>query len=118
MFDNTWTQQGPATRVGGYPFASFMLGYATGGSIATLSKASNIMYYQGYYFADTFQVNRKLTLTMGLRWELPGFYTEKKDRDTVLDPTPPRSSGCQDRAASKGPTGSGELSWTSGQART
>lgn len=87
VFDNTWTQQGPATRVGGYPFASFMLGYATSGSIATLSKASNIMYYQGYYVADTFQVNRKLTLTAGLRWELPGFYTEKKDRDTVLDPT-------------------------------
>ena len=88
-FDAGWTQQSASQRVGGYSYASFMLGYPATGFIATGSRASNVMIYQGYYLADTFQVSRKLTLNLGIRWELPGVYSEKKNRDTVLQPGVP-----------------------------
>ena len=94
-FDNTFTQAGATTRTGGYPFASFMLGYATTGQIQTVNRSSMVDYYQGYYLTDTFQVSRKLTLTLGLRWELPGVYAEKHDRNTNFDPTAPNPLAAQ-----------------------
>jgi len=43
-------------------------------------------YYQGYYATDTWQVSPKLTANIGARWELPGAWLEKHDRDSVLLP--------------------------------
>ena len=41
---------------------------------------------QGYYFGDTFQINQKLTMNYGVRWELPGPWTERHDRQVVFLP--------------------------------
>jgi hypothetical protein len=78
---------------GGYPVASFMLGYAgnsprdnSAPRIGTASPISQYSWYQGYYVGDTFQANSKLTLNYGVRWELPGGYAEKHDRATILLP--------------------------------
>jgi hypothetical protein len=74
----------------GYSFASFMLGYGainTGTNALTLNAATTgLETYQGYYVTDTFVVNRKLTLTYGLRWEGLGPFYERYDRQTVLQP--------------------------------
>ena len=45
--------------------------------------------YQGYFVNDTFQVTQKLTLTLGVRWEIPGVYTERFDRLVTFDPNLP-----------------------------
>ena len=71
-------------------FANFMLGFnvpiagLTG--IETARKTSSVNYTQGYYVSDTYQMNPKLTLTGGVRWDLPGGVIEKHDVNTVLLP--------------------------------
>ncbi len=71
-------------------FANFMLGFnlplAGLSGIQTSRKVSAVNYSQGYYVSDTYQVNPKLTLTGGIRWDLPGGVLEKHDVNTVLLP--------------------------------
>jgi hypothetical protein len=45
-------------------------------------------YYTGYGFfgEDTYQVTRKLTATLGIRWDQPGVYSEASNNDTVFLP--------------------------------
>jgi hypothetical protein len=77
----------------GYSFASFMLGYGAIGvnrDFLTLNAATTgLEFYQAYYFQDEFVVNRKLTLTYGLRWEGLGPFYERYDRISVLQPGAP-----------------------------
>lgn len=83
---------GPLTPAGSgaTPVADFDLGLITplAGTSAfqTTRDSYSTDYYQGYYFNDTFQVTPKLTLTLGVRWELPGSYKERHNLDTVLLP--------------------------------
>lgn len=70
----------------GNAFASFMLGYGSSGTLGLNAATTGEELYQGYYVTDTFVVNRKLTLTYGLRWEGLGPFYESKDRLTVLQP--------------------------------
>ncbi|MBA3439084.1 MAG: TonB-dependent receptor [Pyrinomonadaceae bacterium] len=84
-FNNVLTAANPFSPAGtGSGFASFMLGYGSGGNILTPALTAGQQIYQGYYVADAFQVNQKLTLNLGLRWELPGPWSERFDRLTVL----------------------------------
>jgi hypothetical protein len=77
----------------GYSFASFLLGYGATGvntNALTLNAATTgLEFYQAYYAQDQFVVNRKLTLTYGLRWEGMGPFYERHDRITVLQPNAP-----------------------------
>lgn len=70
----------------GDPFASFMLGYPFQGQANKQAFTAAYSWYQGYYFADTFQASRNLTVNYGVRWELPGALAERHDLDTVLLP--------------------------------
>jgi hypothetical protein len=67
-------------------FANFMLGQdvQTASSITTSRNTSSYNLTQGYYVNDTYQASRRLTLTGGLRWDLPGAILEKHDVNTVL----------------------------------
>ena len=75
---------------GATPIADFVLGLITpapgvsGFQTAVTSHATQ--WYQGYYFNDTVQASSKLTLSAGLRWDIPGSYTEENGRNTVLLP--------------------------------
>jgi hypothetical protein len=79
--------------VGGDPngnaVASFLIGYPSQGLVQTYHYTNQIDFWQGYYFNDTFQVSRKLTLNFGVRWELPGVWTVGRDLGTVLLPGAP-----------------------------
>jgi hypothetical protein len=86
-FDSAFTSSdGTASATTGVPFASFMLGYPASGTLTAIRMAAQYSRYQGYYVGDVWQVNNKLTLNYGVRWELPGGYAERKDNATVLLP--------------------------------
>jgi hypothetical protein len=54
--------------------------------MGTAVSVGNFNWYRGLYGSDTWTASRKLTLNIGLRWELPGGVAERKNRATVLLP--------------------------------
>jgi hypothetical protein len=90
-FDAGFTSQNPTNQgATGAAFASFLLGYPINTSNTQTSPfTAGSMRYQGYFANDTFQATKRLTLTLGLRWEIPGVYTERFDRLVNFDPTIP-----------------------------
>ena len=96
-FDNIFTSANPtAPGSTGYGFASFLLGFGATGQLTGVTGSPNGVQtdaltasefkYQGYYVGDTFQVAKKLTLNYGVRWDLPGAYTERYNRATIWEP--------------------------------
>jgi hypothetical protein len=68
-----------------------LLGFGNGGSVSAFARPYQSLRYQGYYIQDTWQITNKLTLTAGLRWDIPGVWRERKDRiasfnGTALNP--------------------------------
>jgi hypothetical protein len=91
FFDGTFTS--PASNSNstlrnafGRDLAAFLLGIPTTGSGSNASQIDNpINYsvqqiYQGFFFQDDWRVTPKLTLNMGLRYELEGGLTERYNR--------------------------------------
>ena len=70
----------------GDSFASFLLGIPTGGVLQISPFTAGGARYQGYFINDSWQATSKLTLNLGVRWEIPGVYTERFDRDNQLQP--------------------------------
>ncbi len=83
--------QGPnptqASATAGYDFASFLLGYATSGSIQTMSPMSTQGSYYGLYVQDDWKLTSRLTLNLGLRWEFNLGDSEKYNRIADFNPT-------------------------------
>ena len=87
-FDNVFTGRSASAASGsGHPFASFLLGYASSGTVQVAPITYSTVYYQGYYVQDNWTVNPKLTLNLGLRYEIPGVYRERNDRQATFNPT-------------------------------
>jgi hypothetical protein len=87
-FDNTWTQQLVSSGNGtGNPIASFLLGLPTGGQITHDPTAASSSRYMGYYFQDDWKVSRKLTVNLGLRWDVEFPRTERYNRLSYFNPT-------------------------------
>ncbi len=70
----------------GNSFASFLLGLPASGSVQISPFTAGGSRYQGYYINDTWQATRKLTTTLGVRWEIPGVYTERFDHQVSFNP--------------------------------
>ncbi|MCX6627753.1 MAG: TonB-dependent receptor, partial [Candidatus Solibacter sp.] len=84
-FDSLFTAGNPQSPGStGYGYASYMLGYGTGGSASNSNPVAGQQRYRALYFSDVWQVTRKLTLTLGVRWERSEPWTERWDRETVL----------------------------------
>ncbi len=81
-FDSTYTRgpldSSPAPQVGG-EIASFLLGVPAG-SMAVVASAAERNSLYGFYVQDDFKVSRKLTLNLGLRYEVENATTERYDR--------------------------------------
>jgi hypothetical protein len=68
------------------PYTNIIFGQPVAASIQTALTTGATSWYYAMYVADTWQVSRKLTLNLGLRWEQPGSFTEMHDRNTILAP--------------------------------
>ncbi len=91
-FNSKFTANDPFSPQGGWGFASFLLG--TGSSsrgITTPGLVAGQMIYRAAYVNDQWQVNDRLTINVGLRWERSGNYSERFDNMTslALDSTNP-----------------------------
>ncbi|MEO8593726.1 MAG: carboxypeptidase regulatory-like domain-containing protein [Candidatus Solibacter sp.] len=85
-FSNLFTSQNAVSSgATGEAFASFLLGLPASGTVQTSLFTATGLRYQGYYVNDSFQVTNRLTLNMGVRWEIPGTYTERFDRQATFD---------------------------------
>ena len=67
-------------------FASFLLGIPTGGQITYSDATSQTGFYHALYFQDDWRVSQKLTLNLGLRWEMETGPVERYDRIATVDP--------------------------------
>jgi len=65
--------------------ASFLLGYSSGGSATTPARTAAAVRYTALHFDDTFRITAKLTLNLGLRWQVDGPFSERYDRITWFD---------------------------------
>ncbi len=95
-FGGAYTARNPlAAQVAGQPntgnaFADMLLGYLNGGVVGrfsafdqSVSTLRNTDY--GFYFQDDFRVSQRLTLNLGLRWELHTPFHDKYDGGDILD---------------------------------
>ena len=67
-------------------FAALLLGLPTGGTYQSSSYTYGRSVYQAYFAEDSWQVSNKLTVNLGLRWEIPGVFTEKDDNLSTFNP--------------------------------
>ncbi|MBC7926501.1 MAG: TonB-dependent receptor [Bryobacteraceae bacterium] len=89
-FDALLTSANPFAAAGtGNGFASFLLGYGNGGGVTNNALVAGQQLYRAYYAGDQFQVNTRLTVNYGLRFEQMGPWSERFDRMIVLLPDAP-----------------------------
>jgi len=87
QFDNLFTSQNALSAgASGNGLASLLLGYGSGGSALSFALPWQSLSYQAYFAQDTWQTTNKLTLTLGVRWEIPGVYKERYNRAVSFDP--------------------------------
>jgi hypothetical protein len=88
---NTAGTAGPnplaSTAETGFNFASFLLGVGTGGSgnVPQLTQAATSRAFLGGYVQDDWKFNRKLTLNLGLRYEVQTSPTERYNQQAWFD---------------------------------
>ncbi len=115
-FGGSWTSATPgvvgagnvqgAGAGNGEDFADFLLGYGNGqgaafgnqtsGSLVISGPVSGKQTYRAFYFGDTWHATPKLTLNLGVRYELQGPWSERYDKMTYFNPTATNASvtGC------------------------
>src|SRR5712692_10310765 len=95
-FNGSWTSSTAGSgAVGGKSFADFLMGLAqnqatvfnhTEGAAQVPALAAGKETYRELFVNDTFHATSKLTLNLGLRWELQGTWSERFDRMSYWNP--------------------------------
>jgi hypothetical protein len=89
-FQSVQTQQPGFTTQTGHAFASFLLGAVNNTSRAVSPTNPGFRTHTpAFYFSDDWKVTQKLTLNLGLRWEIIGGIYEVAGRMTNMDPNTP-----------------------------
>jgi hypothetical protein len=113
-FSRAYTQ-GPianvASALGGHGFADFLLGTPGSGTFRQLMPISTQGLYTALYFQDDWRVSEKLTLNLGIRWDLQRGNREKWGRIAWFDPNAPSPIA----QAAGLPNLRGALSWVNGE---
>ena len=87
-FDNLFTSRNALNSgATGNGLASALLGLGSSGNQSAFAQPWESLRYQGYYVQDTWQATNKLTLTYGVRWEIPGVWRERYNRIASFNPT-------------------------------
>lgn len=86
-FTGGFTASTPTNNASGLGFASYLLGYASGGVAWNAAEPAAKTTYSAWYVGDTWRVTNKLTITPGMRFELEGPYTERYNRLSYFDPS-------------------------------
>jgi Carboxypeptidase regulatory-like domain/TonB dependent receptor len=96
-FNGSWTAALAANKglANGSDYADFLLGYGLGtgaafgnqttGNLIISAPVAGREVYAGFFGNDTWRVTNKLTLNLGLRYELAGPWTERFNRLTYFD---------------------------------
>jgi Carboxypeptidase regulatory-like domain len=80
----------------GFSFADFLLGYADNpsnvenhffGQAVVPALIAGQQIYRGFYADDTYHLTNKLTLNLGLRYDLQGAWSERFNRLSYFNPT-------------------------------
>ena len=81
--------QGPDPNVAaansGFGVASFMLGAASSGDLSRCPTTTYQVPYQAYFVQDDWKVTRRLTLNLGLRYEVEGALTDRFNAFSIFD---------------------------------
>ena len=87
---NAGFTQGPnpsaASANAGNGFASLLLGTGSGDLVQNFKDDASQSYYHAWYFQDDWRVSRKLTLNLGLRYDLDTPRTDRYNRMNYFDP--------------------------------
>ncbi len=84
-FDQGYTSAVPLQSGGGNGFASFLFGAVQNASVQEPAATASQLIYQAYYLGDTYKVTDRLTLDLGLRYEITGPWTERYNRVSYWD---------------------------------
>lgn len=87
-FNAGFTQADPLTSslTSGVPLASFLLGYAASGSTSIVARLALQSKYGAWYFQDDWRVNQRLTLNLGIRYNIETFFTDRYNHLARFDP--------------------------------
>jgi hypothetical protein len=84
-FNGNWTRQNNAVSGGtgvGSTLGSFLLGLPSGGNIPNNASALYSQHYAGLYFKDDWRVTKRLTINLGMRWDVEREPVERFNRLT------------------------------------
>ena len=83
-FGAGWTQQqyNIASASSGNGLASFLMGLPTAGSVDNNARPSYVYRYDAFYLQDDWKVTRRLTLNLGIRYDVYPALTERYSRLT------------------------------------
>lgn len=86
-FNSTFTAADPVKGTGGgLDFASFLYGTPNAGSVQEPAFTAGQQIYDAGYLQDTFKATNRLTLTLGVRYEITFPWTERLNRVSVFFP--------------------------------
>lgn len=88
-FNQTWTQRDPfsANALEGWSMASLLLGTPASGNNRIPGSVAVQFFYTSGYIQDDWRVNQRLTLNLGLRYDVETPFTERFNRTTTFDLT-------------------------------
>src|ERR1700756_5635346 len=115
-FQGNWTSSTPSAADGsGFPFADFLLGLGlnqgtfagnqTEGVAQVPAQTKGLQVYRALYVDDTWHVTTKLSVNLGLRYELQGTWSDAYNRLSYFDPSATNATvtGCGGTAGSTCP---------------